>query len=281
MRTTSAFSLRTAVSAASFAGSEGCRAEACEFAKNSRVFGPRKNRFFLPLPWLPLPIRRSGLTALAMMARMNHSPCPLCRAPAISLPPIQKRAFLHCRQCDLIFVPPAQHLTPAEEKLRYQQHQNTLENEGYVNMLGRCVDLLRRHASDVRHVLDYGCGPSPVLVELLHRAGYQASGYDPFFATDVDLSNTFDAVTCVETSEHFAQPRANLQRILRLIRPQGYLAIMTRFHQGPDCLGDWWYARDPTHVAFYSHKTLHWICGEFTLTPLYLDDRDLALLQRT
>ena len=29
---------------------------------------------------------------------------------------------------------------------------------------------------------------------------------------------------------------------------------------------DWYYHRDPTHVAFYTHHTLHWIANWLDLT---------------
>jgi 2-polyprenyl-3-methyl-5-hydroxy-6-metoxy-1,4-benzoquinol methylase len=170
-------------------------------------------------------------------------------------------------------------LDAAAQKLRYQKHENTIDNPGYVDMLGRPIALMRQYARGVHRVLDYGCGPGPVLVELLKRGGYEAFGYDPLFASDTDLARVFDAVISVETFEHFADPRAELERILNLLRPNGYLVVMTQFHQGSDTIQDWWYARDPTHVAFYSHTTLDWICGEFDLELLQRDDKDLAIMQ--
>lgn len=160
------------------------------------------------------------------------------------------------------------------------QHNNSLANAGYVQMLMQPIRALERHGTEVHRVLDYGCGPSPVLVELLTQAGYESVGYDPFFFNRADLSRPFDAVVSVETFEHFQDARRELTRITGLIRPGGYLAIATRFHQGPESMHDWWYTRDATHVSFYSDRTLDWMCGEFEMEVLERDSERLALLRR-
>jgi SAM-dependent methyltransferase len=205
--------------------------------------------------------------------------CQLCSATVSRVHDDGRRRFFHCGQCDLVFVPRQWHPSADAQKLRYEQHRNTIEDAGYVEMLGRSVSLLKEHGRDVRRVLDYGCGPTPVLVELLTRAGYEAVGYDPLFAAGADLPGPFDAVMCIETLEHFAEPRDELARIVGLLRPGGYLVIQTLFHPGPDRLADWWYARDATHVAFYSPRTLDWISGEFGLTLLHCDGKRIAVLQ--
>ncbi len=205
--------------------------------------------------------------------------CPLCGAAATWAAIYQKRDYYHCSICDLIFVPPDQHLDPESERARYATHNNTMDNAGYVAMFEGPISLLGEHCGDGCHILDYGSGPGPVLVELLCRAGYDAVGYDPFFAPNVDLSCSFDAIISTETFEHFARPRAEITRILGLLRPGGLLAIMTLFHPGPAAVADWWYARDPTHVAFYSHATFDWICGEFGLTTLHRDGKNFTILR--
>lgn len=222
----------------------------------------------------------------APITRMNQQPthmhpatCPLCNAEAAWTALHQTRDFYHCRFCDLIFVPPNQHPDLKSERARYASHNNTMDNAGYVTMFEGPIALLGEHCEDGNRILDYGCGPGPVLVELLRRAGYDAVGYDPFFAPNVDLSCSFDAIISTETFEHFACPRAEINRILRLLRHGGILAVMTLFHPGPAAVADWWYARDPTHVAFYSHATLDWICGEFHLTTLHRDDKNFTILR--
>jgi len=177
-------------------------------------------------------------------------------------------------------VPRRWHLSHEEQRARYLLHENTIDNAGYVERFNRFIALLRENAPPVRLVLDYGCGPAPIFVELLRRAGYDAVGYDPFFAPDADLSHPFDAVVSIETFEHFSDPKAELTHIASLLWPGGRLAIMTMFHKGAETLKDWWYIRDPTHVAFYSPATFRFICSNYGFHPLLIDNDHIAILGR-
>ncbi len=192
--------------------------------------------------------------------------CPLCGTPSPFSLSYATRDFFHCPHCDLIFVPSTQHVELAAERQRYEQHNNNENNAGYVDMLDTVVNLLRRFAGDAKRVLDYGCGPTPVLVNLLQRAGLDATGYDPIFAPGANLSKSFDAIVCVETVEHFRQPRESWTHMISLLRPGGILLVQTHFHTGPDSIDGWWYAHDKTHVSFYSDLTIDRICARFQLT---------------
>ncbi|MFQ5423341.1 MAG: class I SAM-dependent methyltransferase [Phycisphaerae bacterium] len=207
-------------------------------------------------------------------------PCPLCANLADRALSQFERDFCHCTACDLVFVPHAQHLDPAVEKARYETHENTMDNAGYVAMFERFLAIFAACAPGVRTVLDYGCGPGPVLVELLRRRGYRAEGFDPFFARDADLLRPFDAVVSTETFEHFARPDREMERLSRLVRPGGVLAVMTLFHSGRDGLADWWYMRDQTHVAFYSHATLHWISRHFGFDVVFQEPKNIIVMRR-
>lgn len=92
-----------------------------------------------------------------------------------------KRIFLRCPQCDLIFVPESNHLSPDEEVARYRMHRNTLSNEGYVRMFLEKIAMVHQYCPGVRSALDYGCGPEPVLAELLEREGFSCDVFDPYF----------------------------------------------------------------------------------------------------
>lgn len=132
-----------------------------------------------------------------------------------------------------------------------------------------------------KRVLDFGCGPGPVLVELLSRRGHDAIGYDPFFAPDADLSRPFDIVFCTETAEHFRSPRDSFDQLTELVKPGGTLAMMTSLHPGPERVGEWWYLRDETHVSFYSLRTFEWIAGHWGFTLEATDQREIVILRRS
>lgn len=205
--------------------------------------------------------------------------CPLCDGDASLAERDRSRTFFACPRCDLVFVPHREHLPPAQERARYERHQNAMENIGYVQMFTRKIRLMRRTWQGVRRVLDYGCGPGPVLVELLRRIGYDAYGYDPYFAPQMP-PGPFDAVVSTEAFEHFASPRRELDRIAALLRPGGYLNVMTRLRPAGQALRSWWYARDPTHVAFYSQATFRWIAKVWGYRECYSNADDFIILKK-
>jgi SAM-dependent methyltransferase len=176
---------------------------------------------------------------------MNGENCHLCGAWAEDGGRFQKRNFLHCSACDLVFVPAAEQVSADQAKARYWRQRNTPEDAGYVATLSAVVELLHAQSPTARRVLDYGSGPAPVLMELLREAGHEAAGYDPHFASDTAMTPPFDAVTAVETFEHFAEPRREVERILGLLRPDGCLLVQTLLHAGLGRFADWWYARGP------------------------------------
>lgn len=206
--------------------------------------------------------------------------CPLCGGATSGTLASLGRAVHHCETCDLMHVPDKWHLPPSEEEARYRLHENTLDNVGYVARFTRLLDELAIHASSVRRALDYGSGPEPVLVQLMRRRGIDAVGYDPFFSPRVPDGGRFDAIVSTETFEHFANPAAELRRILGWLVADGWLAVMTEFHPGPERFSEWYYHRDETHIAFYSLATMDWIAKQFSLRITFRNSRNIVIFQR-
>jgi SAM-dependent methyltransferase len=217
--------------------------------------------------------------------RGERQACPLCGTQAAFFAEAGHRPIWACPCCDLRFVPAAHHPSPEQARQRYLLHRNSRTDEGYVRWLGEAVTALARHApsgSDgaALTVLDYGCGPAPVLVDLLREAGLQATGYDPFFAPDADLAHPFDAVVSVETFEHFRNPRADIGRVVALLKPGGVLVVRTSLHAGRDDMAAWHYALDNTHVSFYSLLTFHFCARQWGLRMVADNGRNLVVLER-
>jgi hypothetical protein len=103
---------------------------------------------------------------------------------------------------------------------------------------------------------------------MLREQGFRMRDYDPCFAADPGtLECTYDFITCTETVEHFHQPRTEFDRLAGLLRPGGLLAVMTEWlDEDENRFENWWYARDPTHVSFYSRQTLTWIARQWSWT---------------
>ena len=198
--------------------------------------------------------------------------CPLCDSNKISL--FQRDPFLRCDRCSLIFKDPVTRLTMTEEKTRYQTHQNSRENEGYVNFLMPVVGEVKKHVPERARILDYGCGPGPVLSELLQDEAYKVFRYDPFFYPH-GLENLprKDAITCTEAAEHFFFPQKEFDKMFSLMKPEAPLILMTDIFKEDTDIADWYYTKDPTHVCFYSRKTLEWVAEKFKRTYVEVSHR--------
>eukprot|EP01107_Rhizomastix_libera_P007396 TRINITY_DN2205_c0_g1_i2.p1 TRINITY_DN2205_c0_g1~~TRINITY_DN2205_c0_g1_i2.p1 ORF type:complete len:114 (-),score=12.08 TRINITY_DN2205_c0_g1_i2:96-437(-) len=95
--------------------------------------------------------------------------------------------------------------------------------------------------------------------------------YDPYFFPNRDvLTRTYDFITLTEVAEHFYHPYEEFSFLGSLLSSGGILVVMTSFlpnTKGFD-FADWYYRRDPTHVVFYTEKTMkdiakrnNWTCS--------------------
>lgn len=193
--------------------------------------------------------------------------CPLCSGTPVPFHVDGERWFFRCARCSLVFLHPGQRLTPLHEVLRYCEHRNSADDEGYVQFLSRLADPVRARLTEGARGLDYGCGPAPVLAAIFTAAGYPTESYDPFFLGDEGVhGKTYDFVSCTEVLEHVYDPFSFLERLGSIVRSGGLIALMTRFYGVEARFPDWWYHRDPTHVCFYNQETMKWIADSFGWT---------------
>lgn len=193
-----------------------------------------------------------------------------------------KRDYCHCQNCDLIFVKKQFHLSAEQEKARYQEHNNSLEDQDYLNFLDALAKPLLTFLQPRAEILDYGSGPEPVLSLYLKQKGYSCAIYDPFFApTKEALDKKYDAVIATEVAEHFFHPREELQTMLGCVKEKGLMGLLTQFHNGQEHFLSWWYPKDPTHVVFYSEKTFRFWAEQKQLTFLQSNSRSVVLLQKS
>ncbi|WP_406665017.1 class I SAM-dependent methyltransferase [Gallaecimonas sp. GXIMD1310] len=207
-------------------------------------------------------------------------PCPLCHAPVSPYAEDKHRRYWQCQCCRLVFADPASHLAAAAEKAVYDLHQNSADDDGYRRFLERLSIPLLARLQPGQRGLDFGCGPGPVLASMLEKAGMQMTTFDPFYAPDPQrLNSCYDFVTCTEVVEHFQQPAQSWQQLADLVRPGGWLGIMTKLVISPARFASWHYKNDPTHVSFYSEATFAWLASRHGFSWQRLDT-DVLLLQK-
>lgn len=141
------------------------------------------------------------------------------------------------------------------------------------------IAALHQYCPGVKSVLDYGCGPEPVLAELLKREGFTCDIYDPYFFPAFP-EGSFDLVISTEVFEHLRDIRAELHRIIKLLKPAGYLAVMTSMHDNVGDFENWWYKSDPTHICFFGARTFEWLAKEFGFGIIYNDGKNFVILRQ-
>jgi len=215
--------------------------------------------------------------------------CPLCESADISLfSTDHKREYSECGRCRLVFMKPGQRLDDAAEKERYDSHNN-VESDGYKGFLSRVsAPLLERLAAAGTREgwkgLDFGCGPGPVLAEMMRSVpGHQVDLYDPYYVPDpspLSLLGHYDYVLCTEAAEHFFQPMIEFRRMVAVLKPGGYLGVMTSFLLDSVKFSTWYYARDPTHCCFYRLDTLNYIAATLQLTAEIVHPANAVLFRK-
>lgn len=197
---------------------------------------------------------------------MIEEKCPLCLSKEVG--PFhskvdgnsKKLQYDICMHCKLIYLRAEHHLSDSEEKSRYDLHQNSPDDQGYVKHLNRLVEPLSQRLKEGGKGLDFGCGPGPTISSLLGSKGFDVSNYDLFyFQDDSLLEKQYDFITCTEVIEHFRNPRKEFERLNHLLKEGRVLGIMTNMFTDEINFASWWYHSEPTHICFYQHQTLEWI----------------------
>jgi SAM-dependent methyltransferase len=227
--------------------------------------------------------------------------CDLCGAPSASHPTLfwkHNTPVVRCTTCGLIYANPrwkAEYLfgryTP-----EYWQHYADEIKSGHIDPIfdqafyDRPLNYLE-HVRQNRRVLDVGCATGEFLVAAKAR-GWQVYGVEPSpigaavaeripgSTIHVGTLDTapwpdayFDAVALFEVIEHLQSPRAYIEKIARLVRPGGMLALSTpNIHSlAYRLLGREWNAVGPNdHLYYFSPRTLERLLNSCGFTIHYI-----------
>ncbi len=209
--------------------------------------------------------------------------CEICNSETQALYDPQLDLYYDvCDHCGFVYKQAQYHVNEKEEKATYDQHENSFESPGYVNMFEKFIDEAITPVDEMKTGLDFGSGPGPVLYELLKQKGYTMTHFDPFFHPDMSYqTETFDFITTTEVAEHFAHPVDEFAHLISLLRPGGYLFVMTQFNKNDnDEFLTWWYRRDNTHISFYRLKTFKYLAEKLGVKITHHNDKNIIVFRK-
>lgn len=205
--------------------------------------------------------------------------CPLCNTHAHKSFVNDNKIYYRCPICDLVFCDPGQLPCFAEERSRYELHENSIQNTGYVSFLNRAIVPAIDFINSSMNGLDFGCGPGPTISELLKQRNIHCINYDPIFFPIIPEYGKFDFIFATECFEHFHYPAKEIDHIMKILKNKGFLIIMTELTDTILDLKKWYYIKDSTHVSLYSQKTFSYICNTYGFTIRYSDNKRVLILQ--
>ena len=210
--------------------------------------------------------------------------CKICNKPTIHHFDTQMQwDFYHCNECSFFFKVPKHYFDDTKEIQVYQNHNNTFEAPGYVDMFKSFISAtFEPYLENIDTVLEFGCGPGPVLAKLLEMKGLHVSKYDKFFFPEKVYENQkYDLITTTEVMEHIDNPNAIMQFFHQHLKENAYLAIMTQFHTNKsDEFLNWWYRKDPTHICFFRPLTFEVLAQRHGFKIVISDMKKTILLQK-
>ncbi len=209
--------------------------------------------------------------------------CLICNTDTHSIYDSEIKVTHHvCDGCGYTFKDSKNHPTHDHEHALYKNHQNTMENTGYVNMFERFLKASVDPYVSEGEALDFGSGPGPVLYELLKRRGFSAEHYDPYFNPDTSVfKNSYALITSTEVFEHLSDPAGEFKRLAGRLKDGGYLAIMTSLRPKEDeTFLTWWYRRDQTHIGFFTEKAFEKLSQQANLSFVYTNHKNYFLFKK-
>lgn len=209
--------------------------------------------------------------------------CPVCNDTVTKkLISDRNKEYYSCDKCEFVFIDEQYYISHPEEKERYLKHNNTPENVGYVKMFTDFLDAGVLPFVDKCRVLDFGCGTCPVLGQILEKKGFDVDVYDYYFYPDWEPeSSKYDLVTTTEVLEHIANPHTAFKVFAEIIKPGGYLSLMTLFVPvESEKFPVWWYLKDETHISFFNMTTIRFFAKEYGFEPIFDNGKNICTLKK-
>jgi SAM-dependent methyltransferase len=189
-----------------------------------------------------------------------HKNCPLCQGKGNIFFNEEKHTFYKCTDCKGIFRNPDQFLNLAQEKERYLHHVSNINDIGYYKFVSPIIKEVQKYFAKGKKGLDFGCGHTPVLSELLKKEQYEMEIFDAVFFNDAEVLNKkYDFIVSCEVIEHFYDPFNEFNQMQEMLVPDGKLICKTHLYDDQIEFDKWYYKNDPSHVFIYQIETMQWI----------------------
>ncbi len=195
--------------------------------------------------------------------------CPLCNAQTKLFFTSKDREYYECAICFAISLNSANYISSEQEKKRYQEHNNDVNDIRYQDFVKPIINAVKKEFSKTDCGLDFGSGTGPVITKLLKDLNYNITTFDPFFDNNLKVLNTrYNFIACCEVIEHFHHPLKEFRLLKSLLKSGGKLYCMTELYNENINFEKWYYKNDDTHVFFYHPRTFEWIKEELKFSKV-------------
>ena len=204
--------------------------------------------------------------------------CTLCSFLLINK---KDEYYYHCDHCKALVKDEKYYITSEEEKVRYETHNNDVNDLGYQNFTRPITNYVIENFLVDKKGLDYGSGTGPVISSILMKKGFDIVQYDPFFAPNHKLlDDQYDYIFSCEVFEHFHHPKKEIDKLLSILNHNGRLLIMTMLYNDNIDFKGWNYRHDDTHIFIYRKETIEYIAEAWNLEIDVLTDRLIVLRKK-
>jgi len=209
--------------------------------------------------------------------------CQICYKNTRVISDKRDTVYHRCETCGFISLDKSKIIDSNREKKHYEKHNNSFECKGYVEMFEAFIfNAIEPYIQNIKTVLDFGCGHTPVLAELLRRKNLEVDHYDLyFFPEKIYETKKYDLITSTEVFEHLKEPKVILKTLVNALNDKGYIILMTQFPSKSDEeFLNWWYRRDVTHISFFSPKSFEIMAEEVGLKTVKLMNKNIVVFQK-
>jgi len=209
--------------------------------------------------------------------------CKVCYEQTTVLRDKKAITYYRCSVCGFISLDDNAIVDSGREKKHYEKHNNSFECKGYVEMFDKFIDeAVNPYIHKIETVLDFGCGHTPVLAELLRKKHLDVDHYDLyFFPQKIYENKKYDLITSTEVFEHLKEPKVILKTLVKSVNSGGYIILMTQFPPSSDEeFLNWWYRRDITHISFFTPNSFEVMATELGLKVLKIINKNIVVFQK-